>query len=255
MDFRHISYETGDHIARLVLRRPPHNILNIEMMRELNDALVRVQKSEGLRALLISAEGKLFSAGVDVAEHTREKVREMVKVFHSIFENLSRVDAPTVALVAGPCLGGGCELALFCDIVLASDRARFGQPEIKVGVFPPIAAYLLPNTAACKHAAEILLTGETYTAAEMRAMGLVNRVFPEESFASESEAFVAKIASSSSVVLSLAKRAMRGALGKTFSEAMPGIEEIYLEKLMATEDANEGLAAFMEKRRPVWRDR
>ncbi|MGQ9583184.1 MAG: enoyl-CoA hydratase/isomerase family protein [Thermoplasmatota archaeon] len=255
MDYRHITFDVAGGTARLVLRRPPVNILNIEMMRELNDALVRAQKAEGLRALVISAEGRYFSAGVDVGEHTKDKVREMIKVFHSIFENLTRVDAPTVALVGGTCLGGGCELALFCDIVLASERARFGQPEIKVGVFPPIAAYLLPNTTACKHAAEILLTGETYTAAEMRAMGLVNRVFPEESFESESEAFITKLTSSSSVVLSLAKRAMRGALGKTYSEAIPAIEELYLEKLMATEDASEGLAAFIGKRKPAWRDR
>lgn len=255
MDYKHISFGVSDHVARLVLRRPPNNILNIEMMMELNDALVSVQKSEGLRALVISAEGKYFSTGVDVGDHTKDKVREMIKVFHTIFENLNKIDTPTVALVQGACLGGGCELALYCDIVLASERARFGQPEIKVGVFPPLAAYLLPNTTAYKHAAEILLTGDTYSAAEMKAMGLVNRVFPDESFAAESEAFISKLTASSSAVLAMAKRAMRSALGQTYSEAMPVIEELYLEKLMATEDASEGLAAFLEKRKPIWKDR
>ena len=255
MDHKHISYSMSDHVGRLVLRRPPVNILNIEMMREITDVLLEVQKSQGLRVLVISAEGKFFSAGVDVGEHTREKVREMISVFHGIFDNLNRINVPTVALVAGSALGGGCELALYCDMVLASEGAKFGQPEIKVGVFPPIAAFLVPNIAPMKLAAEMLLTGETYTAAEMRAMGLVNRVFPEDRFAQQSEEFIARLASLSSVVLELTKRAMLTGHCRPYKEAMPAIEEIYLDKLMATEDASEGLAAFMEKRKPQWKDK
>ena len=218
-------------------------------------SVIGVQKSQGLRALIISAEGKFFSAGVDVGEHTKDKVREMISVFHGIFDNLNRINVPTVALVAGSALGGGCELALYCDMVLASEKAKFGQPEIKVGVFPPIAAFLLPNIAPMKMAAEILLTGETYTAAEMKSMGLVNHVFPDDRFQAESEQFIQKLISQSSVVLELTKRAMLAGQCKTYREAMPAIEELYLDKLMSTEDANEGLAAFMEKRKPAWKDK
>jgi len=255
MEHKHISYTESGHVGRLVLKRPPVNILNIEMMREITDVLLGVQKSQGLRALVISAEGKFFSAGVDVGEHTKDKVREMISVFHGIFDNLNRINVPTIALVAGPALGGGCELALYCDMVIASERAKFGQPEIKVGVFPPIAAFLIPNIAPMKFAAEMLLTGETYSAAEMKLMGLVNRVFPEDRFQAESEAFIEKLASQSSVVLELTKRAIVAGHGKSYRDAMPTIEEIYLDKLMSTEDASEGLAAFMAKRKPVWMDK
>jgi len=160
-----------------------------------------------------------------------------------------------VAFVQGPALGGGCEVALYCDLVLASEKAKFGQPEIKVGVFPPIAAFLLPNDAPLKFAAEILLTGDTYTATDLKAMGLVNRVFPEASFATDCEAFLEKVTSNSSVVLGLTKQAMQAGHGRPYGKAMPDIEKLYLETLMATEDANEGLTAFMEKRKPVWKDR
>jgi cyclohexa-1,5-dienecarbonyl-CoA hydratase len=255
MDFKNISLEVKGGVARLVLKRPPVNVLNIEMMKEMNLALEHVQKAPGLRALVLSAEGKFFSAGVDVAEHTKDKVNEMIAVFHGIFENLNRLTMPTVAFVQGPALGGGCEVALYCDIVLASEKAKFGQPEIKVGVFPPIAAFLLPNDIPLKFAAEILLTGDTYTAADLKAMGGVNRVFPEASFGADCEAFLEKITANSAVVLDLSKQAMRAGHGRPYSKAMPEIEKLYLEKLMATEDANEGLKAFMEKRKPVWKDK
>jgi len=255
MDFKHISLEVKGNVARLVLKRAPVNVLNIEMMTEINHALAQVRETPGLRALVISAEGKFFSAGVDVAEHTKEKVREMITVFHGIFENLNKLPVPTVAFVQGPALGGGCEVALYCDLVLASEKAKFGQPEIKVGVFPPIAAFLLPNDGPLKFAFEILLTGDTYTAADMKAMGFVNRVFPEASFAADCESFLEKITTSSSVVLQLTKHAMRAGHGRPYGKAMPEIEKLYLETLMATEDASEGLAAFMEKRKPVWKDK
>ena len=255
MAYNNISFEAKGNVARLVLRRPPVNVLNIEMMGEMNDALEQVQTTPGLRALVLSAEGKFFSAGVDVAEHTKEKVREMMTVFHGIFENLNKIHIPTIAFVQGPALGGGCEVALYCDLVLASEKARFGQPEIKVGVFPPLAAFLLPNTAPMKFAAELLLTGDAYPAAELRAMGLVNRVFQDATFAADCESFLEKVTANSSAVLELTKRAMLTGHGQPYHVAMPNIERLYLEKLMATEDAAEGLSAFMEKRKPVWNDR
>jgi cyclohexa-1,5-dienecarbonyl-CoA hydratase len=179
----------------------------------------------------------------------------MMTVFHGIFENLNKVHVPTLAFVQGPALGGGCEVALYCDIVLASEKAKFGQPEIKVGVFPPVAAFLLPNTAPMKSAAELLLTGDALPASELKAMGLVNRVFPEASFEAECSSFLEKVTANSSAVLELTKRAMLMGHGQPYHVAMPNIERLYLEKLMATEDAAEGLAAFIEKRKPVWKDR
>ncbi|MEW5937439.1 MAG: enoyl-CoA hydratase/isomerase family protein [Candidatus Thermoplasmatota archaeon] len=254
MEYAHIIVEEKDSIGRIVLNRPPLNVLNIAMMREINDALSSFQ-TKTLKALVIKAEGKAFSAGVDVAEHTAEKVEEMIHVFHEIFKNLQGIGAPTVALVNGAALGGGCEVASFCDIVIASEKAKFGQPEIKVGVFAPVAAALLPKIMGSKKAIEFLLTGESLSASDARDTGLVNHVIPVENFDAEAEQFVREmIASKSAVVLHLTKRALLEGMHRSYSEAIKRIEALYLNDLMRTSDAREGLAAFLEKRQPVWRD-
>ena len=145
MEFQHITFEKRGSVARLTLNKPPLNVLNIAMMREINAALERLNDDPSVKVLVFeAAEGsKAFSAGVDVSEHTADKVKEMIEVFHRIFRLLDRLEVPTVAVVDGAALGGGCELVLFCDMVIASEKTSFGQPEIQVGVLPPIAACLL----------------------------------------------------------------------------------------------------------------
>jgi cyclohexa-1,5-dienecarbonyl-CoA hydratase len=179
----------------------------------------------------------------------------MIDVFHAIFTNMSRIEAPTVALVKGAALGGGCEVAIFADIILASEKAKFGQPEIKVGVFAPVAAAVFPRLLAPKKAMELLLSGDTIRAAEARELGLVNQVFPLEEFDAEADKFLKeKLASNSAVVLKLTKRAALEGAAHNYGEAIKSIEGIYLDELMKTRDANEGLTAFLEKREPVWKD-
>jgi cyclohexa-1,5-dienecarbonyl-CoA hydratase len=254
-EFKTVKIELNDGIARLILDQPPLNVLNIEMMREINSALDIILKTETVNVVIISAEGKAFSAGVDVAEHTEDKVQEMVAVFHQIFENLYNLAPPVVAVVDGAALGGGCELASFCDIVIASERSKFGQPEIQVGVFPPIAAIMFPRMMYLKKAFELILTGDIISATEAQKIGLVNQVFPVENFNEDSENYIAKVANNSAVVNRITKRAFYKVVDKDYDKAIKKIEKIYLDELMKTEDANEGLKAFLEKRKPVWKNK
>ena len=254
MDYKTIIVEEEDMIGRIILNKPPLNILNIEMMKEINQALKEF-RGKNLKVLILNANGKAFSAGVDVSDHTKDKVAEMINVFHEIFTNLHKINAPTVALVNGAALGGGCEVATFCDIVIASEKSKFGQPEIMVGVFPPIAAAIFPKLMWSKKALELMLTGETIRANEAKELGLVNHILPVENFEVEAERFVnEKLANNSAVVLQLTKRAFMEGATQNYSESIKKIEDIYLNELMKTNDANEGLTAFLEKRQPVWKN-
>jgi cyclohexa-1,5-dienecarbonyl-CoA hydratase len=253
-DLKNIIFERGEHTATITFNKPPLNVLDIKMMEEINSVLEELTDDTKLKAVIFKAEGKAFSAGVDVADHTDEKAGEMIRTFHKIFENMLNIKAPIVALVNGAALGGGCELAVFCDIVLASDRSKFGQPEIKVGVFPPIAAVIFPRFMNLKKALELNLTGDTIDAAEAMRLGLVNSVYPTDSFEEEAQKVINRLTSNSSVVLQLTKEAILEGYGKDYNTAVSKAENIYLNKLMKTHDANEGLLAFMEKRKPNWKN-
>jgi cyclohexa-1,5-dienecarbonyl-CoA hydratase len=257
MQFQHIYLETRDGVARLTLNRPPLNVLNIAMMREINAALEDLSDNPSVRVLVFEAveDSKAFSAGVDIADHTADKVEQMIEVFHRIFRLLDSLEIPTVAVVERAALGGGCELALFCDMVIASERASFGQPEIQVGVFPPVAAVALPGIVGPKKAMELVMIGDRIRAAEAERLGLVNRVVPAEQVREAADEFVVKLVSLSSTVLRLTKRAVRLGSSGSFVDDLAAVEELYLGPLMASEDAHEGLAAFLEKRSPVWKHR
>jgi cyclohexa-1,5-dienecarbonyl-CoA hydratase len=259
MSFEHIQFNVSDGVARLTLNKPPLNVLNIAMMREINTALEGLDDDAEVKVLVFqSAEGsKAFSAGVDVSEHTADTVGEMIEVFHRIFRQLDKLEIPTVAVIGGAALGGGCELALFCDMIIASEKASFGQPEIQVGVIPPIAVVALPDIIGPKKALEMVLIGDRIRAAEAQRLGLVNQVVPPEELQAAADEFVGKLAKLSGAVLRLTKRAVRMGTIHTghFAKGLAAVEELYLGPLMTTEDAHEGLAAFMEKRSPVWKDR
>lgn len=259
MQFQHIIFEKREGTARLTLNKPPLNVLNIAMMREINTVLEELITDPSIKVLVFeAAEGsKAFSAGVDVTEHTTDMVEEMIEVFHRIFRLLDDLELVTIAVVGGAALGGGCELALFCDMVIASEKASFGQPEIQVGVFPPIAAIALPELVGPKKAFEMMLIGERIGAEEARQLGLVNKVVPTEELRAAADEFVGKLAKLSGAVLRLTKRAARTSVihMRHFDGWLASVEELYLGPLMATEDAHEGLAAFVEKRAPVWKDR
>ena len=250
--FVRLTYEGG--VATLTLDRPPLNVMNIEMMEQMNEAILELRGRTDLKVLVIRGKGKAFSAGVDVADHTRDKVTRMIQVFHRIFESIRLLDVIAVAAVDGMAFGGGFELAIGCNLVVASESARFALPEIRLGVFPPLACVVLPRAAPRRKAMEWILMGEEITAQELSAYGLVNRVVPNDRFEDELRTFVAKITSKSRPVLILAKRAQTESYYAAYEEALYKAENLYLRELMALDDAHEGIKAFMEKRAPTWRD-
>jgi cyclohexa-1,5-dienecarbonyl-CoA hydratase len=257
MEYQHIIFEKRDGVARVILNEPPLNVLDIASMREINDVLEDLDDDPSIKVLIFEAvEGsKAFSAGVDVSEHTADKVDEMIEVFHRIFRLLDKSEIPTMAVVGGAALGGGCELALFCDMVIASEKASFGQPEIQVGVLPPIAVVALPEIIGPKKTMEMVLTGDRIRADEAERLGLVNKVVTPAELQDATDELVEKLTKLSAAVLRLTKRTVRvGGVG-SFADGLTAVEKVYLGPLMDTKDAHEGLAAFMEKRSPVWKDK
>jgi len=237
--------------------RPPLNVLNIAMMREIGVALNDCAERRDLAAIVFeAAEGsRAFSAGVAVEEHDAETVFKMLDYFHSIFRNLNQISKPVVGVLDGPALGGGCELVAACDIVIASERARFGQPEIKLGVFPPVAAVLLPRIVGEKKAREMILLGEIVDAPEALRLGLVNYVVPAAELKQVTENVLAKLRDLSGAGLQFTRSALDLGRKGDFESALTEVENLYLNELMKTEDAIEGVQSFMEKRKPEWRNR
>jgi len=256
MAFQHILYEKKDKVATITLNVPPSNWLTILMMKEINQVLAEIKKDPSVQLLIFDHAGeKAFCDGVDVADHTPDKVDEMIEVFHGMFRLMAAMDVTTVALVNGRSLGGGCELMSFCDIVIASEKARIGQPEIAVGVYPPVAAAWFPKIIGLQKTYELLLTGKIINAKEAQAIGLVTAVLPAENFKAEVEKYLADYLNKSRPVAMWTKKAIKAGLSLDFLQALKASEIIYLQGCMATDDAKEGIAAFMDKRKPVWKDK
>ena len=256
-EYQDIKFSIADRVARITFARPPLNIFNIAMMKEIGNALSECAAERGVVAIVFDAakDCRAFSAGVAVEDHVEDSVYEMLDSFHMIFRMLEQIARPTVAVVDGPALGGGCELIAACDIVIASQRARFGQPEIKLGVFPPVAAVLLPRIVGEKRARELILTGELIDAAEASRIGLVNHVVASDQLEQKTQDVLAKLREHSATALEFTRRAMDLGHGRTIDSALSEMENVYLHELMKTSDAKEGINAFMEKRKTVWRDR
>jgi cyclohexa-1,5-dienecarbonyl-CoA hydratase len=250
-----VRYDEVDQVAQITLDRPPLNIMTMAMLEELNATLDRVASHPTLKALVIAGAGKAFSAGVAVEDHLGDRAKPMLDTFHGVFRRLRALDCVTIAAVQGAALGGGAELATFCDSVVAAEGATFGQPEIKVGVFPPIAALHYPRRVGLARALRLILSGEVIRADEALRIGLVDRVVPAEALGEAIDAELARYRSLSAVVLRLTKRAVREAAAHAFDETLARLEELYHHELMTTADAEEGLRAFVEKRTPVWKDR
>jgi cyclohexa-1,5-dienecarbonyl-CoA hydratase len=252
--FKNILYESVDGVAKISVNRPPLNILNVETLVELTLALERVKNDSSVAVVLITGVGdRAFSAGVDIREHFPEKVGSTLSVFNKVFHALDGLDKSTVAVVRGVALGGGCELAMGCDMVIASEGAQFGQPEVRVGAIPPVAVALLPKLVGRKKALELVLTGDAISAAEAKQIGLVNKVVPLEKLDEAVKELVAKLKESSPIVLRLTRMAFRESLELNFKDGLSKVTDIYLNLLMRTEDSVEGLRAFLEKRKPQWK--
>lgn len=252
--FNFINYKKEGRSAEIKINKPPYNVLDIRTMDEINIALEDVKKYEkDLNVLLITSEGdKAFSAGVDVADHTKDKMDRMLDSFHGIFRRLENLDIITVAGVKGSALGGGCELAIGCDLIVCADNAKFGQPEIKLAVFPPVAITYLIQIVGRKRAFEIIILGENISAEEAKTMGLVNQVFPLQDFNEKLMVYLKKFESMSGSALRVTKQTFKKALNFDFESTLKTAETMYIKDLMSLEDANEGINSFLEKRKPVW---
>lgn len=251
MDDHFITTETNNGIATLTLNRPPVNVINIPMIRQLEAALTELARDASIRVLVLRAEGKLFSAGVDVADHTADKVSEMIPLFDRTCRLLTDFPVPTIAVVHGHALGGGCELVICCDLSVLAEKAKIGQPEIQLAVFAPVAAMRLPYSVGYPAAADILLTGRSLSAQEALQIGLVNAVVPPEQVNEWAEKKATQIAQLSRTALTHCKQALNLGFGN-WAKNQHEMERLYLEELMQTADAHEGLASFMEKRQPTW---
>jgi cyclohexa-1,5-dienecarbonyl-CoA hydratase len=256
-DFQYIKFRIEDRAARITFARPPLNILNIAMLREINEALNECAHQRELAAIVFdaAADCNAFSAGVAVEEHVEETIFQMLDSFHGVFRNLEQIARPTIAIVDGSALGGGCELVAACDIVIASERARFGQPEIKLGVFPPVAAVLLPRVIGDKRARELILTGELIEAPEAARLGLVNYLLPSNELEQKTSDLLSRFRNLSVAALAFTKEAIDLGRGRSLDLALKEVEDLYLNELMKTYDASEGIKAFAEKRKPEWRHR
>jgi cyclohexa-1,5-dienecarbonyl-CoA hydratase len=250
-----ILFERKNGYARITLNRPPVNALNIEMMTEISNALESLQNEDHTKLIIINSACRIFSAGIDMVDHAPPKVFQLLEAFHQIFLTMADMAKPTIAAVNGPALGAGCELATCCDLVIAAENAKFGQPEIKVGVFPPIAAIVFPYLVGKRKAMELILTGETVEAREALSLGLINRIVPLEKLDESVLEMASKITANSGPVLQMTKKAMLSGEGRSFEEALKNAQDLYLNQLMSLEDTNEGLKAFIEKRSPVWKDK
>lgn len=247
-----VTRTVTDGVARVMLDHPPLNILTRAELAVLRQAVAAAAADRGVRVLLLGATGKHFSAGADVAEHLPPTYRDMIPEFLDTVRRLTDFPLPVIAAVQGRCLGGGFELVQAADIVIAGAGASFGQPEIQLGVFPPVAAALLPRRVAPGVAARLVLTGDPITAAEAERAGLVVQVVPDGELTEAADGLARRIARHSAAALRLAKRALRTCASVPPDRALATAGALYVEELMAARDAVEGLRAFTEKRPPVW---
>jgi cyclohexa-1,5-dienecarbonyl-CoA hydratase len=252
MDFSTIQFYPGPRIASIVLNRPALNIINLEMLDELNKAW---GEAEDLKAqvVVISAVGEeAFSAGIDIGDHVPEKLEMMLEKLHRLVLRIRKSDSVSIAAIHGYTLGGGAELAMMCDLVIAAQDTKIGQPEISVGCYPPVAAAYLPRAIGIHKASELVLVGEPIRAEEAHRLGLINKIVPRANLSATVDGYVDKLLTKSSVVLALAKRALREGAGHEFEGALDRCEELYVRELARTRDMQEGIRAFLEKRPPAW---
>jgi cyclohexa-1,5-dienecarbonyl-CoA hydratase len=247
-----ISVEVEDSVAHIALRNPPLNVIDIPMMDELGLALGEIEAQPAITAIVFSGAGKAFSAGVDVAAHTPEKVEGMLTKFHAVIRALVATKKVTIAAVHGHCLGGGAELAIVCDLVYTTENAQWGFSEIKLGCYPPVACTALAALVGQKRASELILTGRTINGREAAEIGLATQAVRENQLPTAVDECLGQLRTLSPAALAIAKKASYAWDSMHFDKGLARAEKIYFEDLTKTADANEGIRAFMEKRQPRW---
>jgi cyclohexa-1,5-dienecarbonyl-CoA hydratase len=247
-----IVVDARGRVGRIRLNHPPLNVLDIPLMREMSSALEELEARADVSVIVFQGDDRAFSAGVDIKAHVPELVREMLASFHSVIRAVVASRKVTIAAVRGACFGGGAELALVCDMVYTARDASWGFPEIKLGCYPPVAAVALPALVGQKRAAELILTGRQISGDEAVAIGMANRSVLAEELDSLVQETLDDLCALSPVALAHAKKALYGWDAIHFDKGLARAEKIYLEELVSTEDAREGIMAFLEKRPARW---
>jgi cyclohexa-1,5-dienecarbonyl-CoA hydratase len=242
-------------VARIILANPPVNVIDVAMMDELQTALKEVEKSSDIVAVVFGGSDRAFSAGVDIEAHLPEHVETTVTKFDALLRAIMTTSKITIATVRGTCLGGGAELAAICDLVFTADSANWGFPEISLGCFPPAACAILSEVIGPKHASELILTGRQMSGEDAMRVGLANEALPEDELAEIIDDTSDRLGQLSPAALKLAKKALRTWDLESFDRNVKQAEEIYFQELMKTEDAVEGVRAFLDKRPPRWKGR
>jgi len=251
-----VLVEKKERVVRITWDRPPLNVLDVVLLRELDQALANCASEPGVDIVVLLGTGvRAFSAGVDIRDHTTEKAPGMLDVVHGVIRKLLVLPQVTIAAVRGVCLGGGCEIASSCDLIVASEESSFGTPEIFVGCYPPVALARFSSLIGYHRAAEMILTGRRFSAPEAQAMGLINRTFGAAVFDDGLKALLDELLGKSGAVLRLTLKGLRQLSLQDFNQALKRSEEIYCRELLQTQDVTEGVAAFLEKRQPKWQHR
>ncbi|MGB6598853.1 MAG: enoyl-CoA hydratase/isomerase family protein [Candidatus Acidiferrum sp.] len=253
--FEYIKFRIDGSVARMTLNRPEHNLLNEAFLRELYDGITIAGETPAVKLIVLDSACKIFCGGIDIGEYTSQRVFQMLDAFHAAFSAMLEVAKPVICVVNGPAIGGGAELAAFGDLVIATPKARFAQPEISIGVFPPLASTILPFLVGPKRALEIVLTGEAVTAERALELGLINRLVPEAKLEATVNDLTERITAHSGPVLTMAKKAILGGMGLSLRDGMKNSMNIFLNELYRLEDSQEGLRALVEKRKPNWKNR
>ncbi|MGB0037234.1 MAG: enoyl-CoA hydratase/isomerase family protein [Candidatus Acidiferrales bacterium] len=254
-DFQFVRYRVDGEVAHLTLDRPEQNLLNERMLSELGAGISVLGYQSDVKLIVVDSAAKTFCGGIELDEYTPRRVFQLLDAFHAAFSAMLDVSKPVLIVINGPALGGGAELAALGDLVIATPKARFAQPEIKLGVFPPLAAAILPYILGPKIALELVLTGESMTAERARELGLVNWLVPEAELQKKVDELIAKVTAQSGPVLTMAKKAIIGGMGLPLREGVRNSMKVFLNELADLEDSQEGLRALVEKRAPKWKNR
>ncbi len=254
-EFQFIRYRAERAVARLTLNRPEHNLLNERMLVELAAGIEMLGEHAEVKLIVLDSACKAFCGGIELGEYTPRRVFQVLDAFHQAFAAMLETGKPILAVVNGPAFGGGAELAALADLVVATPKARFAQPEIKLGVFPPLSAVIMPYVIGPKLALELVLTGETMTAERARELGLVNRLVPEVQLEKTVNELIAQVTAQSGPVLTMAKKAILGGMGMPLRAGVRNSMNIFLHELCRLEDSQEGLRALIEKRAPHWKNK
>jgi cyclohexa-1,5-dienecarbonyl-CoA hydratase len=254
-EFEFVKLRLEPNVARMTLNRPEHNLLNEAMLREIADGISFAGERDDIKLIVLDSACKVFSGGIDIGEYTSQRVFQMIDAFHAAFSSMLEIGKPVLCVVNGPAIGGGAELAAFGDLVIATPKAKFAQPEITIGIFPPLASTILPYLVGPKKALELVLTGEAVTAEQAHEMGMVNRLVPEAQLEKTVSDLVGRISGHSGPVLTMAKKAILGGMGLSLRDGLKHSMNIFLNELYRLEDSQEGLHAMVEKRKPNWKNR